>query len=144
MVIDEMSRILIVDDSKIMRKSLAAILTEAGHTIVAEAGNGLQACKEFEKHRPDLVTMDIDMPYVNGLEALKVIMGKHPKANIVMVSSESSSRLICEVMSIGAKAFIIKPFYISELLDTVNNLLHFERVLEGDSLQKIYKTIQGL
>lgn len=141
---DRMARVLIADDSKVMRKSLAAILSEAGHKIAAEAGNGLQACKEYEKHRPDLVTMDIDMPFVSGLEALRLIIARHPKANIVMISSESGSRLICEAMDVGAKAFIIKPFGINELLSTVNGLLHTEGRLENDSLDRIYKTIQSL
>lgn len=139
-----MAKILIVDDSAIMRKSLEAILTEAGHIVVAQAGNGFQACMEFERHRPDLVTMDIDMPHVSGLEALKSIMAKHPKANIVIVSSVSSCRLICEIMEAGAKVFIIKPFSINELLDTINGILHSESRLGYDSLERIYQTIQGL
>lgn len=137
-----MAKILIADDSIIMRRNLRTILSEAGHTVIAEVGNGFQACLEYEKYRPELVAMDIDMPFVSGLEALKIIISKHPNANIIILSNKNSSRIICEAMNIGAKAVIIKPFRIQELIDTVDNVLNFKSTLNLDSLEKIYNAIE--
>jgi DNA-binding NarL/FixJ family response regulator len=140
----QMANILIVDDSLLIRESLKAILAEAGHNIVSEAGNGYEACKEFDKYQPDLVTMDINMPFMNGLEALDTIMSKHPQASVIMVSKESSNSFINQSLYLGAKSYIIKPFNIPGLVDTINKTLQCGNHISTDSLQSIYQKISAL
>lgn len=137
-----MANILIADDSATMRKSLAAILAEAGYTVVAQAVNGLQACIEFERCRPDLVVMDINMPYMNGIEALKSIMRLHPSTNVLMLSHEIS--LISEALAAGAKGYVLKPFYVQEFVNAVNDILHSDNTLADSSLDRIYSIISSL
>lgn len=139
-----MANILIVDDSIIMRETIKAILIEAGHTIVSEAGNGYEACLEFDKYLPDLVTMDISMPFMNGMEALNTIMSKHPYARVIMLSCESSSEFICQSLHLGAKGYIIKPFYIQGFVDTINKILQCGNSISIDGLQDIYTKINSL
>lgn len=138
-----MSNILVVDDSSIMRKSISAILKEAGHTVVAEAVNGFQACMEFDKYNPDLVTLDIDMPYMNGIDTLKAIIKRHPNANILMVAHADSS-LICDALNAGAKGYVMKPFCIEELVNTVNSILESKSTLTGSCMERIYSIINSL
>lgn len=138
-----MINILIVDDSLIMRKSLSAILTEAGHNVVAQVGNGFQACRAFEKFHPDLVTMDIDMPFMNGIDTLKTIIRNHPNANVLMVANANSS-LIYEALNAGAKGYVMKPFCIRDFINIVNSILNAENHLESGSLERIYSLINSL
>lgn len=139
-----MANILIVDDSLLIRETLKSILTEAGHVIVAEAVNGFDACMEFDKHQPDLVTMDINMPFMNGMEALGTIMSKHPHANIVMISKEISNSFINQSLHLGAKGYVIKPFNIQILVDTINKILQCGNSISIDALQSIYLKISSL
>jgi two-component system chemotaxis response regulator CheY len=139
-----MANILIVDDSLLMRKTLKAILVEAGHTIVSEAGNGFEACMEFDKYQPDLVTMDITMPFMNGLEALNTIMSKHPHAKVIMVSNEMGNSFINQSLHMGAKGYIIKPFHIHDFVYTINKVLQCDNNISIEGLQSIYRTITAL
>ena len=139
-----MSNILIADDSLLIRETLKSILTEAGHTIVSEAGNGYGACMEFDKYQPDLVTMDINMPVMNGLEALGTIMSKHPHARIIMLSNESSNSHINQSLHMGAKSYVIKPFSIQSFVDTINKILQCDNNISNDGLQSIYRKINSL
>lgn len=139
-----MANILIADDSKNMRNTLKIILTEVGHTITAEANNGLEACIEYEKHRPDLITLDVNMPLMNGIDALKNIISKHPYAKVILISSEDCSSLISHALNLGAKSYIIKPFSIQSFIDTINNVLHCCNDINNDSLQNIYSRISTL
>lgn len=138
-----MSKILIVDDSLVMRKNLKTILTEAGHTIVAEAANGVQACKEYNKYQPDLVTMDVTMPFMNGVDALKKIIFEFPNAKVVMVSIASSSKLILEAMQCGAANYVLKPFTVEKVLTTVNQALRINEQISSETVSKIYKALHS-
>ena len=82
-----MARILVVDDSAVMRLNILHTLTQAGHEIVAQASDGRQAYNLYKTHSPDIVTMDITMPKVNGIEAVNEIITKFPEAKIIMVSA---------------------------------------------------------
>ena len=103
-----MAKILIVDDSKMMRRNLRKILAEAGHEVVAEAEDGSDACKAYAEHRPDLVTMDINMPVMDGIEAVKRILVDFPEANIVMISAHNEQNRVYQAVKCGAKNYIVK------------------------------------
>jgi two-component system chemotaxis response regulator CheY len=138
-----MSRLLIADDSKLMRSTIAEILKEAGYTVVAEASNGYDACIEYDRHLPDLAIIDINMPIVNGLDAMRSILSKHPGAKVIIVSSESCSVIICHCLAMGAKDYIIKPFSIQAFLDTINRVLQSNSTICKDRLEAIYANMHA-
>lgn len=103
-------RVLIVDDTVFMRSMLRNIFSEAGWEVVAEATNGRQAVSEYEHHHPDLVLMDLVMPELGGLEALKNIIFKDSRARVVVCSALGQKNLIMEALNAGAKDYVVKPF----------------------------------
>lgn len=105
-----MKTVLVVDDSRFMRASLKNLLTKSGYEVIAEAEDGEAAVEEYFKYKPDIVTMDITMPVMTGIEALRAIKSQDAQAKIVMVSSEGEKYYIKQAMISGAKYFIIKPF----------------------------------
>ena len=134
-----MAKILIADDSSIVRRNLAAILTDAGHTIVAEALNGEIAYIEYERYLPDLVTMDITMPTLDGIGAVKKIMNSFPDANIIMVSALDQKNMILLAIQYGAKHYIIKPFTEDKVLKVVDEVLFFSENVEKISARINHK-----
>lgn len=118
-----MAKILIVDDSTIVRRNLKTILTRAGHEIVAEAENGLQAYREYENYKPDLITMDITMPLMDGVIAVKKIMNDYPEAAIIMVSAIDQKSMVMAAIENGARHYIIKPFSPEKVLASVDAVL---------------------
>jgi two-component system chemotaxis response regulator CheY len=118
-----MAKILIVDDSKIVRRNLKTILSKEGHEIIAEAENGMQAYHEYEKYKPDLVTMDITMPLLDGVRAVKKIMTTHPEARIIMVSAIDQKNMVIAAIQNGAKHYILKPFDPDKVIAAVNAVL---------------------
>ena len=110
-----MKRLMIVDDALIMRMKIRQIARQAGWSIVAEATNGAEAVRLFDEHQPDLVTLDMVMPEMDGLSALKAIRHKHPDANVVMVSAVNQKEMLKECISAGAMDFIVKPFDSEQL-----------------------------
>lgn len=105
-----MANVLVVDDAKFMRLTIGNILTKSNHTVIGEAENGKDAVSLYRDHQPDLVTMDITMPEMNGIEAVREIVKEYPKAKIIMCSAMGQQRLIVEAIEAGAKDFIVKPF----------------------------------
>lgn len=105
-----MARILITDDAAFMRMQLKNIFESLGHEVVGEAENGLVAIKLYDQLKPDLVTMDITMPEMNGVEAVKAIKKNDPNATIVMCSAMGQQQMVLEAIQAGAKDFIVKPF----------------------------------
>lgn len=122
-----MANILVVDDSILMRRNLKVLLLEAGHTVVAEAVNGIEAYREYAKHLPDLVTMDITMPVMNGIEALKKIMAIFPSAKVIMISSLDQKSMVFEAIQNGAMHYILKPVTLEKILSTINDVLDLPR-----------------
>lgn len=118
-----MAKILIVDDSSIARRNLATILSDAGHVIVAEAPNGELAFKEYERHTPDIVTMDITMPLLDGIGAVKKILKHYPNATIVMISALDQKQMVLSAIQCGAKHYIIKPFTADKVLSVIDEVL---------------------
>ncbi len=112
---------IIVDDAAIMRLRLREIL-EREFTIVAEATNGKEAIALFAQHTPDFLTLDITMPQVNGLEALKSILAAHPQARIVIVSAVGQKQIVFQAIAMGARDFIIKPFEPQRVLRSIRRL----------------------
>lgn len=104
-----MALVLVVDDAAFMRMRLTKILTAEGHEVV-EAGNGLEAIAAYEEHKPDVVLMDITMPEMDGLQALREIRAKFPDAKVIMCSALGQESTVIEAIKSGAKDFVVKPF----------------------------------
>ena len=105
-----MAKVLIVDDAAFMRISIKNMLTKNGYEVVGEAENGLIGVEMYKDLRPDIVTMDITMPEMSGLDALKEITKVDPQAKVVMVSAMGQEAMVREAIVSGAKGFIVKPF----------------------------------
>ena len=118
-----MARILIVDDSRILRKILNTTLSEAGYEIVGEAGNGEEAIKLVESEHPDLVTLDITMPVMDGLAALKEIKANHPEVKVVMVSAAGQKNKVMDALKSGASDFLQKPFEPADVTRVISKLV---------------------
>jgi two-component system chemotaxis response regulator CheY len=121
-----MANILIVDDSRFMRKMLSDILTGAGHEVVGEAENAKEAIELFKRLKPDLVTLDIIMPEVEGvnaISALKDMINGDPQAKVVMVSAMGQEQVVEECIRAGAEDFIVKPFQPSNVAHVVREVL---------------------
>lgn len=116
-------RVLIVDDALFMRTMLRDIFCAAGWQVVAEADNGEQAIEQYHSHQPDLVTMDVVMPEMGGIDALKKILSQDPSARIVVCSALGQKKLILEAIQAGAKDFIVKPFQQEQVLEVVDRVV---------------------
>ncbi|OJV64485.1 MAG: two-component system response regulator [Clostridiales bacterium 38-18] len=116
-------KILVVDDAMFMRKLLSDILSKAGYEVVAEAGNGEEAYQMFKQHHPDLVTMDITMPEVTGIEGVKLITLDYPDAKILMCSAMGQENMVIDSVKAGAKGFIVKPFVAEKVIAEVQKLI---------------------
>ncbi|MCK4420811.1 response regulator [candidate division WOR-3 bacterium] len=117
-------KVLIVDDAIFMRKMLGDILIKGGYEVTAEAGNGSEAVEKYMEYNPDLVTMDIIMPDMSGIDAVKEIVKKDPEARIVMVSAMGHQSLVVEAIQAGAKDYVVKPFQPSRVLEAVQRVLN--------------------
>ncbi len=104
-----MLEIMVVDDSMLLRRSLTTILEKMGHTVVAQAKSGKEALELYDKHKPYLVTMDITMPVMNGIETLRQLRQKYKDAKIVMVTSHGEEKLVIDAITSGAKGYVLKP-----------------------------------
>jgi two-component system chemotaxis response regulator CheY len=103
------AKLLVVDDSAFMRMRNAALLKELGHEVI-EAGDGAQAVALFKQQRPDAVLMDITMPVMDGLQALKAILEIDPSARVAMVTAMGQQAVVMEAIKAGARDFVVKPF----------------------------------
>ncbi len=117
-----MKRLLIVDDALFMRKMIGGVAAEAGWEVVGEAGNGLEAILLYEELRPDLVTMDLVMPEMGGLEALRRIRAAHPSARVVVVTALDQKQVLMDSIREGAIDFIVKPFERQRVLNLLAKL----------------------
>jgi two-component system chemotaxis response regulator CheY len=143
-----MAKILIVDDSTVMRKNLYSIFTKNGHEVVGEAVDGKQALLLYSELKPDLVTMDITMPKMNGVDAVTHIMNKNKNAKIIMISALNQKQMVFEALKSGAKHYIIKPIEASKLLGIINEVLKdteklVEKISETESKHVITESKQG-
>ena len=116
-------KILLVDDAAFMRKMIRETLSKNGYTELFEAVDGADAVEKFGEIGPDLVIMDITMPNMDGLEALKAIRAKDGSANVVMCSAMGQESMVMDAVRSGAKDFIVKPFKPDRVLKTVASIL---------------------
>jgi two-component system chemotaxis response regulator CheY len=114
---------LVCDDAVFMRTMVSDILSQAGFTVVGEAENGKQAVEKYQQLKPDLVTMDIIMPEMGGIEAVKKITQMDPGARILMCSAMGQQALVQEALQAGARDFVVKPFQPSRVLEAVQRVL---------------------
>ncbi len=117
-----MKRVMIVDDAAFMRISIKNILTKNGYEVCGEAENGAVAITKYKETMPDIVTMDITMPEMDGLASIKQILAFNPKANVIMVSAMGQESMVREAILSGAKGFIVKPFKEDVILSAFNNI----------------------
>ena len=115
--------ILIVDDAAFMRMMIKDILTKNGYNVAGEAENGVTASEKYAERRPDLVLMDITMPELDGIGALKKIKGADPNAMVIMCSAMGQQAMVIEAIQSGAKDFIVKPFQADRVLEAVKKVI---------------------
>ncbi|MEN1966864.1 response regulator [Lentibacillus sp. N15] len=117
------NRILIVDDAAFMRMMIKDILTKNGFEVVGEAQDGAQAVEKYNELIPDLVTMDITMPEMDGITALKEIRQTNPQAKIIMCSAMGQQAMVIDAIQAGAKDFIVKPFQADRVIEAIQKAL---------------------
>ncbi|RWZ60482.1 response regulator [Halobacillus fulvus] len=115
--------ILIVDDAAFMRMMVKDILTKNGYEIAGEAEDGKKAVELYNEHQPDLVTMDITMPEMDGITALKEIKTQHPDAKVIMCSAMGQQAMVVDAIQAGAKDFIVKPFQADRVIEAIKKAL---------------------
>ncbi|WP_227935821.1 response regulator [Alkalihalobacillus deserti] len=116
-------RVLIVDDAAFMRMMIKDILSKNGYDVVGEANDGTQAIKKYKELNPDLVTMDITMPEMDGITALKEIKTIDPSAKIIMCSAMGQQAMVIDAIQAGAKDFIVKPFQADRVLEAIEKAI---------------------
>lgn len=118
-----MTKVLIVDDAAFMRMMIKDILQKNGFEVVGEACNGIEAVNLYKKERPDVVTMDITMPDMDGIEAVKEIRAFDPSAKIIMCSAMGQQSMVMDAIKSGAKDFIVKPFQADRVLEAIRKVV---------------------
>lgn len=120
---EQVPTVLVVDDTLFMRVAISNMFTEWGYEVVGNAGNGKEAVAMYRELQPDLVTMDVTMPVMTGIEAVKEIIPEFPNAKIIMITALGQQKLIVEALESGAKDFMTKPFEPERLKAVVDQLL---------------------
>ena len=115
--------ILVCDDAAFMRMMIKDILTKNGYNIAGEAENGIVAVEKYNEVKPDLVLMDITMPEMDGIQALKKIRANDPNAIVIMCSAMGQQAMVIEAIQSGAKDFIVKPFQAERVLEAVKKVV---------------------
>lgn len=115
-----MKTVLVVDDAAFMRVSIKNMISKHGFEVIGEAENGAIAVQKFSELSPDIVTLDITMPEMTGLEALKEIMKINPNAVVIMVSALGQESMVREAVMSGAKGFVVKPFKEDVIVSALN------------------------
>lgn len=120
-------KVLIVDDAAFMRMMIKNIITKYGYEVAGEAENGKQAVALYSELKPDLVTMDITMPEMDGIESVKAIRSLDQNANIIMISAMGQQAMVMDAIQAGAKDFIVKPFQQERVLQAIERVLNRPR-----------------
>ncbi len=117
-----MAKVLIVDDSVFVIKQLSSILSENGHEIIGTAKNGEEALQKYKELHPDVVTLDITMPGMSGVDVLKQLLTEDPNAKVVMVTALGRDDIVKECLMAGAKAFVVKPLDPAKVIEVINKV----------------------
>lgn len=117
-----MKRVLIVDDAMFMRSALKMMLRKENYDVIGEAKNGYEAVAQYKKLKPDIVTLDIHMPEMGGIDTLVAILKADPDAKVIMISAAGDQGHVLEAMKIGAKNFIVKPFSEDKVYQVLEKL----------------------
>jgi two-component system chemotaxis response regulator CheY len=125
------AKVMVVDDSLFMRMVIKRILVEHGHEIVAEATNGKEAVEKYGQYQPEIVTMDITMPEMNGIEAVREIVSRYPDAKVIMCTAMGQQPMLIDAINAGAKGFIIKPFDKRRVLEEITRVANHQNVISG-------------
>src|SRR6201982_3302822 len=127
-------RILAVDDHPILRQGIAGLIAdESDMTLVAEAENGREAIQQFRTHRPDITLMDLQMPEMNGLDALIAIRGEFPEARIIVLTTYDGDAQVLRALKAGARAYLLKNHLPKELLETIRSVHAGKRALSSEA-----------
>lgn len=118
-----MAKVLIVDDAAFMRMMIKDILEKNGFEVVGEANNGVKAVELYKKENPDVVTMDITMPDMDGIEAVKAIKAFDANAKVIMCSAMGQQTMVMDAIRAGARDFIVKPFQADRVLEAIRKVL---------------------
>jgi DNA-binding NarL/FixJ family response regulator len=131
-------RILTADDHALVRKGIAAILTsQPDMSLVAEASNGCEAVEQFRSHRPDITLMDLQMPEMNGLDAMVAIRAEFPDARIIMLTTYAGDVQVLRAMKVGARGYLLKTLLDKELLDTIRAVHAGKKVLSAEASYEV-------
>jgi DNA-binding NarL/FixJ family response regulator len=127
-------RILAVDDHPLFRNGIAALLsTQRDMNLVAEASNGREAIQQYRAHRPDITLMDLQMPEMNGLDAMTAIRGEFPEARIIMLTTYTGDVQVLRAMQTGARAYLLKSLLDKELLETIRAVHAGKKALSAEA-----------
>ncbi|WP_129408205.1 response regulator [Marinitoga lauensis] len=131
-------KVLIVDDAAFMRMLLKDIITKAGMEVVGEAANGQDAIQKYNELKPDVVTMDITMPVMDGIQAIKEIKKQDPAAKIIVCSAMGQQAMVIEAIQAGAKDFIVKPFQANRVIEAI------QKVSRGDFTPLLFHRLKQI
>ena len=120
-----MANILVVDDSGTYRDIMKEMLKEGGHTVIGEGTNGLEGIDKYKELRPDVITLDITMPILGGMDALRKILEFDPDAKVIMVSASAQLSKVLDAKAMGCADFLAKPFDSLDILTAVSNALNY-------------------
>jgi DNA-binding NarL/FixJ family response regulator len=127
-------RILAVDDHPLLRSGIAALLgTQADMSVIAEASDGKEAVEKFRAHRPDVTLMDLQMPEMNGLDAMMAILREFPEARIIVLTTYTKDVEVLRAMKVGARAYLLKTLLDRELLDTIRAVHAGKKMLAAEA-----------
>ena len=131
-------RILAVDDHPLLRSGIAALLaTQADMSVIAEASDGKEAIEKFRAHRPDVTLMDLQMPEMNGLDAMSAILREFPEARIIVLTTYTRDVEVLRAMKVGARAYLLKTLLDKELLDTIRAVHAGKKILSAEASYEI-------
>lgn len=134
-------RVLVVDDSPIIMRKICMMMDLIGYQVIKTAATGREAIIAYKECRPDVVTMDITMPDMDGIEATRIIKKAFPEANIVMVTSHGQEKMVLEALKAGAKGYVLKPFQQQKIFEVIEKACN--RVVLHDKLDAVYAQREG-
>lgn len=118
-----LAKILVVDDAAFMRMTIKKMVEAHDHVVVGEAGNGVEAIQKYQELKPDIILLDITMPEMNGVDAMKALKGLDPSVKVIICSAMGQQSMVAQTIQAGAKDFIVKPFVEERLMASIDKVL---------------------